>query len=207
MKKCDNCDEEYEDHLDVCPVCGMRLEKIDDSGGGPPSGEDEVDEPDEEDTKPDQEECPNCGTINPSQANYCIDCSTELGTEGGQPAGLQDTGGQLALNIGSADGETLLQISDKREEVGQEDFINRLSQDGLKYIQDGLKYISRRSIEPQKNQFEIIPENGKYYILDNNSVNGTWLNGENIKGRGKKELSDGDIIKPANHIKVVVSLR
>jgi len=199
MKKCGLCDEEYKDHLDACPDCGMKLEKIDDGGGGPPSGEDEVDEPDQEDTKPDQEECPNCGTINPPQANYCIDCSTELGTEGGQPAGPQDTGGQLALNIGSADGKTVLQVSDRREEVGREDFVSHLSQDDLKYI-------SRRD-EDDKQQFEIIPENGKYYILDENSANGTWLNGENIKGRGKKELSDGDVIKPANQVNLVISLQ
>ncbi len=41
-------------------------------------------------------------------------------------------------------------------------------------------------------------ENGAYYIEDLNSTNGSKLNGESIRGKGKTSLSDGDVVSLAD---------
>jgi pSer/pThr/pTyr-binding forkhead associated (FHA) protein len=43
-------------------------------------------------------------------------------------------------------------------------------------------------------------ENGQYYVEDQNSANGTRLNGTEIKGKGKYRLDNGDQIAVAEVI-------
>lgn len=65
-----------------------------------------------------------------------------------------------------------------------------------KFIQSGnVKFISRQHCL-------IDFATGKYYIEDQNSANGTRLNGHEIKGKGKLELKDGDVIELANEAKL-----
>ncbi len=45
-------------------------------------------------------------------------------------------------------------------------------------------------------------ENGDYYIEDTNSTNGTRLNGESIRGKGKQLLRNGDTIEIADVLKL-----
>jgi hypothetical protein len=59
---------------------------------------------------------------------------------------------------------------------------------------DKLVSISRRHLS-------ITLEIGKYYAEDKNSANGTLLNSVEIKGKGRFELKDGDVIEPANEAK------
>ncbi len=56
-------------------------------------------------------------------------------------------------------------------------------------------YISRQ-------HFNIWYENGKYYIEDRSSTNGTKLNGKEIKGTGRHALSDGDVIELAGKLSI-----
>lgn len=64
-----------------------------------------------------------------------------------------------------------------------------------KFTQSGnAKFISR--------QHCLIDYEGKYYIEDQNSANGTRLNGHEIKGKGRLELKDGDMIELANEVKL-----
>lgn len=61
-----------------------------------------------------------------------------------------------------------------------------------------------RSVAPNavgmisRQQFFIKYENGKYFIDDYSSANGTKVNGIDIKGKGWQELKDGDKIDIAN---------
>jgi hypothetical protein len=55
---------------------------------------------------------------------------------------------------------------------------------------DKVSYVSR-------NHITIGAESGQYYIVDQNSTNGTKLNDAEIKGMGKKWLRDGDKINVA----------
>ena len=43
-------------------------------------------------------------------------------------------------------------------------------------------------------------DNGHYYIEDRDSANGTKVNGEEIRGSGKRALKDGDVIDLADGI-------
>jgi len=45
-------------------------------------------------------------------------------------------------------------------------------------------------------------DNGHYYIEDRDSTNGTKVNGEEIRGSGKRALKDGDVIDLADEIKM-----
>ena len=45
---------------------------------------------------------------------------------------------------------------------------------------------------------EIVKEDGKYYIVDLNSKNGTYLNGVRLKSNNRYHLNNGDNIKLAN---------
>jgi hypothetical protein len=56
-------------------------------------------------------------------------------------------------------------------------------------------YISRQ-------HFNIWYENGKYYIEDRSSTNGTKLNGKEIKGTGRHALADGDVIELAGKLSI-----
>ena len=55
-------------------------------------------------------------------------------------------------------------------------------------------------------QFQVTCADGKYFIEDTGSANGTRLNGEDIKGKGTVELKDGDIIDAAGAIKLRFSV-
>ena len=54
------------------------------------------------------------------------------------------------------------------------------------------EYISR--VKPDKEQFRIIREGGEFFIEDRGSSNGTQLNGQQIRGKGRQPLRDGDKI-------------
>ena len=79
---------------------------------------------------------------------------------------------------------------DKELVIGREDFIGIIPDEELKYI-------TRKSNpdDPEKKQFEIVFEDGEYYIIDENSHNNTALNNKNIRGKGMIQLEDEDEIK------------
>jgi hypothetical protein len=65
---------------------------------------------------------------------------------------------------------------------------------------EDLKYIS-------KQHFTIDFSEDQYYIEDINSINGTKLNGVEIKGRGKQALKDGDQITIADVVTITFRAR
>ncbi len=46
-------------------------------------------------------------------------------------------------------------------------------------------------------------EDNSYYIEDRSSTNGTEVNGNEIKNSGRRQLSEGDVIKIAGKIDMV----
>ena len=56
------------------------------------------------------------------------------------------------------------------------------------------------TISQSKPQFTIYFRNGKFFIEDSMSTNGTLLNGRQIRGMGMQQLNDGDVISPAGVI-------
>jgi len=76
-----------------------------------------------------------------------------------------------------------------------------------------LSYLSSlQGVDPMvvsRQHFTILQENDKYYIEDGNTIvqdkastNHTYLNGEDITGKGKRELSNGTVIDLANTVKL-----
>jgi pSer/pThr/pTyr-binding forkhead associated (FHA) protein len=63
----------------------------------------------------------------------------------------------------------------------------------------GLQFVSREHIL-------ISYANGRFYVEDPRSSNGTRLNGNEIKGKGKFELKDGDVIELASEVKLAFKI-
>jgi len=129
------------------------------------------------------------------------------------PASPQTTGGGETVVVpagagpASGGGETLtslarlvapngkvIPITSTRQRFGREDFVGLVDEDKLRLI-------SRRS----RPQFEIYFDNAKkaWFIVDYGSANGTYVNGEDIRGKGPVELKNGDVISPAGVIDLV----
>jgi len=85
-------------------------------------------------------------------------------------------------------------ITSMRQAFGREDFQRFVSPEQAKLI-------SRRATPQFMIYFDTSTR--QFYIVDNNSSNGTYLNGVNIKGRGPQPLNDGDKISPAGVIELV----
>jgi hypothetical protein len=89
----------------------------------------------------------------------------------------------LTLPNGSA-----ISLSTTDRWIGRDDLRQSLTSGGLQFV-------SREHILMSY-------ANGRFYIEDQKSSNGTKLNGNEIKGKGRFELKDGDVIELANEVKL-----
>jgi pSer/pThr/pTyr-binding forkhead associated (FHA) protein len=64
---------------------------------------------------------------------------------------------------------------------------------------DRASFISRQHIN-------VWYEDGKYYIEDQGSTNGTRLNGTEIREGGKQALVDGDVIELADKLSITFKI-
>lgn len=71
---------------------------------------------------------------------------------------------------------------------GREDFIGVAPADELMFI--------------GKEHFKIVRDDNGYYIEDLNTKNGTYLDGEDISGQGKRKLTDDDEILVAKTLRI-----
>lgn len=69
-----------------------------------------------------------------------------------------------------------------------------------KIPQSDLQFIGRQ-------HFTVYQDQERFYVEDMNSVNNTVLNGEEIKGKGRRELKDGDEINPAGVARLQFRIR
>lgn len=76
-----------------------------------------------------------------------------------------------------------IKLTRDEKSFGREDFLGVISGDDLLFI-------GRR-------HFKIVVMDGEFYIEDLDTKNGTMLNGEEIKGLGRKKLKNGDEILAA----------
>jgi hypothetical protein len=97
-------------------------------------------------------------------------------------------GGTRVLTAMFQVGDKIVPISSLPQSFGREDFAGIAPPEVLNAI-------SRRAKPQFTISFDYI--NRVFTIEDNNSTNGTLLNGENIKGKGPRPLKDGDIVSPA----------
>jgi pSer/pThr/pTyr-binding forkhead associated (FHA) protein len=130
--------------------------------------------------------CPqrDCGRINPAVNAFCYYCGAPLGDW--QRTAPEPHAAPTAPPVGAR-----LILPDNREIslASQARWIGRDDLNGI-VSENSVEYISRR-------QLVITLENGRYYVEDQDSANGTRLNGTEIKGKGKYELNNGDLIEVA----------
>jgi hypothetical protein len=79
-------------------------------------------------------------------------------------------------------------IKEYERTFGREDFIGVVPADELMFI--------------GKEHFKISRDDDGYYIEDQNTKNGTSLDGEDIIGQGKRKLTDGDEIVVAKTLEI-----
>ncbi len=136
--------------------------------------------------------CPSCGfDKNPESAKFCMSCGAQLpapapAVEPVEPEPEPGPAPALAKLVLPNSRE--IPISDPERIIGRGDFLQDLSPEEAKFI--------------SREHLTIICENEKYYITDEESTNGTTLNGTQIKGQGKQELTDNDEIALADTITV-----
>lgn len=122
--------------------------------------------------------CPHCGKTHPSTIWSCPETGGDLSSTAGDKVAAHVTYMQTRLIIDGG-GEILLTTTDRV--VGRDDF------DRVASTRD-LPYVSRRHML-------ISFTDDSYRITDQNSKNGTSVNGVDIAGIEKQLLKDGDRIE------------
>jgi hypothetical protein len=122
----------------------------------------------------------------PAAATAAAVTSTEVASPATSPV-FEAPAAKLAMPDGS---EVLL--AGNTRSLGRKDF--------EKFLSPGeVSYISRQHIN-------IWFEDGKYYIEDRSSTNGTRINGTDIKDTGRHVLEDGDAIDLAGKLNITFKL-
>jgi len=111
---------------------------------------------------------------------------TTVGPPGPGTMGTVIAGAVLVLADNSE-----IPLTTSTTQIGRRDFGSLSEEKG--------KYISRQHLT-------ISHEYGNYYIEDPNSGNGTWLNGNDIRGKGKQQLRNGDQIDLARQTTITVRM-
>jgi len=144
--------------------------------------------------------------MNESDARYCERCATPLGAAPPLPAyppaapppayppPTPPPPARAGVLVFPDNSE--LRIPAPSRMFGRLDF----STPSPKIPDSDLKYIGRQ-------HFAIYQDQGRYYVEDMNSANNTLLNGEEIKGKGRRELKEGDEINPAGVAKLQFRIR
>ena len=120
----------------------------------------------------DAHSCPKCGRPNPPDARFCETCGEEISA--------------VPTKIGA------LRFTDNSEiEIGLgTQIFGRVELAKFVPSQAEASWISRR-------HFFITGDGADFYIQDDGSTNKTTLNGQEITGKGRKALHDGDQIEVA----------
>jgi hypothetical protein len=132
--------------------------------------------------------CDYCKADNPEREMFCQNCGNPLKRVSGKEREEFPVDIRLALPNGN---EILLSEGGKESEFervfGRDDFKEAAGENH--------NYISRE-------HFKISKDGKKIFIEDNSSRNGTKLNGEEVRGKGRKELKKGDEIMVADVLKL-----
>ena len=161
---------------------------------------------------------PTCNFSNlPDDSAFCTECGTPLGAPqqvsppspppppkpepqqvSPPPSPPKPSGPTLELP-----NNTTIQIDAAAKVLGRNELLSYLS--------------SLQGVDPMvisRQHFTILQENDKYYIEDGDTIvqdkastNHTYLNGEDITGKGKRELSNGAVIDLANTVKLTFRIQ
>jgi pSer/pThr/pTyr-binding forkhead associated (FHA) protein len=143
---------------------------------------------------------PDCGYENEESEDYCIKCGLKKGSSPAigqttapepsqEPAAPQPPEAQPILAVKAP--EAQLQLMKSSSPIANEFSVTNGKSIGRTMDNDIVlpdSYVSRKHAK-------ISFENDAYFIEDTGSTNGTYLNGNDIRGKGKQPLKDGDEIQ------------
>jgi hypothetical protein len=171
--RCPYCKKEYPDEERFCEICGTPLVER-----KPEQLEQKISQPTER-SHP-LVRCPHCGEMHPANMFFCPNMPDKLiEAQDEPPPTTQVRRAKLVLT-----GNDEIELVKAMTTLGRHDFARVAPAENLPYI--------------SREHFRIILDNGTYFIEDDRSKNGTWLNGELITGKGRQRLKDGDIIDVGN---------
>lgn len=137
-------------------------------------------------------QCPRqeCGELNPSGNAFCYYCGAALSAErvAAEPLSRPSVAGARLMLTN----KTLVRLAENARSLGRDDLANIIAEENMKYV-------SRRHIL-------LTFDNGRYYVEDENSTNGTRLNGLEIRGNGKRMLKEGDQLELAGVVKLTFAI-
>jgi hypothetical protein len=132
--------------------------------------------------------CPSCKNQNPPGSAFCESCGASLpGAAIVPPLIPQPSIAKVQRMLLLPDGSEI--AIETRKSIGRLDLTRCTDPTQIRWI--------------SRQHFEIFQENGTYYIEDEQSANGTKLNGAEIRQQGKQPLKDKDEIIVGDAIKLV----
>lgn len=141
--------------------------------------------------------CNNCGHRNPNEANFCSSCGAPLGSGGPNettvtlaPVDGTDSGEEeLAVPIGDLPPGTGTLVVKRGPNAGSR-FV--LSADVTRVGRHPDSDIFLDDITVSRRHAEIVKRDGKYWVQDVGSLNGTYLNRERVD---VAQLASGDEVQ------------
>ncbi len=129
--------------------------------------------------------CNNCKHSNPSNVKFCDMCGKEISNEQLIRTDISD--GYLVFND-----DYKIKILEPKKIIGRIDFIRKIDPEKAAYL--------------SRNHIIVWREDSNYYLIDESSDNKTYINGQNITGKGNQILQNGDTINLGNVVKVKFQL-
>lgn len=190
-KKCASCSFDNTDDATFCESCGSKMESFSPPpspapvAAGPPAPAMTASplSPASMPSSPPAAQgpkvkCTMCGTENSQGNEFCDSCGAKLSAIPAASPILVAPITRLILPQGDE-----IKVDSYPRAMGRADFV-RVNKS---------EYVSRK-------HFELSIENGKYYLADTNSTNGTKINNNTVTT--KTELKDGDVIELGGAISV-----
>lgn len=211
--KCAECGANVSKADPVCRGCGSSLLEDGATAEIPPAGRPLVSSPSLQPTAdggPDRApgQCPNCGAHIPDPRNLvCIECMTELRPnvpQADKPAAPPPTDGVNPYATVHEQGGARLVVSfafgNVELSVGQEMMIGRDATDQQLGRLDDMRNVSRRHAT-----IGLAPRGG--WVRDENSTNGTFVNGRPVKAGETADLAEGAELRLASDVRATVRFR
>lgn len=178
-KKCASCAFENTDDAEFCESCGLKLDgspvprvPTPPAGSRGASARPRPSAPPAPTSRGGKLKCALCGSENEAGSEFCDSCGAKLSAA----AQIQATTPAMPTSKLILPQGDEIAITSYPRAFGRADFA-RIEKS---------EYVSRK-------HFEVSMENGKYYLADTGSTNGTSLN--KTKLTSKSELKDGDQIE------------
>ncbi|MBI5961339.1 MAG: FHA domain-containing protein [Chloroflexi bacterium] len=144
--------------------------------------------------------CPHCGTENREGVLFCQQCGIALGPVSLSTRQLEENGSPRmgSDNLGD-ENVLLLQINDDESpivvQIRDEVILGRITEQADRITYVNLSVYGADQSGVSRRHARLLRENKAVYLMDLDSTNGTYLNGEVLQNGVEKRLRDGDEVK------------